>query len=210
MTLPRTCCCGACSDVCCPCSPVYGYQTSWLLTWTGSITFNVPNCACVLSANGGLSNSAYMATTSSSVSGATRTVTWLNASDPLNCQLSIPAYLQMPSISSDLVTGLLSGQCNYDSAGPTDWPARISFAVTPPRRKPCPGAPHCTPDVGYNSPWTVTVGGWGGSCTWVGSYNCTNPGTFTLQSCDPLGCIFTPHQAIVVNASVSAGTVSLT
>lgn len=212
MTSPRTCCCSSCG-ICCPCHPVYGYRTSWLLTWTGSISYGPPTCACMVSiANSGipphLSETAITSTTT--VSGASGTFTFSAPGNPLNCSISLPVGPAFGTVGSDIY--LISGStCTYDSPWLSYPPtARITWSVRPPQNRSCTSPDPCTPAVTSPQPWRITVGAYGISWLWTGSFDCTDPGTFTLQSTSgSTGCNI-DALGRVVDLSASPGTVTLT
>lgn len=98
------CCCQT-TGICCTCHPVYGYPTSRLLTWTGSVSISRPGdaCACALSINGSapLTNygPAYICNQSVSINGFSDPIQWSNVLDPLNCNLtSAPAIIRSGNI----------------------------------------------------------------------------------------------------------------
>ena len=212
MTLPRTCCCSSCG-ICCPCHPVYGYRTSWLLTWTGSVSYGPPTCACMVSiANSiippDLSETAITSTTT--VSGATLTFSFANPFDQLNCAFGLVAGPTFSAVPSDIY--LIAGStCTYDSAWLTLTPTTgVVFSVRPPQNRSCTSPDPCSPRVTSPQPWRIYVSSYGISWIWTGSFDCDNPGTFTLQSTyGSTGCNI-DARGRVVDLSASAGTVTLT
>lgn len=220
-----SCCCGG-GGPCCPCHPILGGRTSWLVTTTFSVTL-FPNLSCQCTSqyagfdpiSGQGVPALMMVDPPIGRNGPTFTSNWVNPQDIFSCGMS---GFTDPTAGAPIIMGQdywpdPLGGCPYPIDPPFSTGVRVRRqVVVEPPAYPCPQNGLFQP-----RPWLVVCRLMGyASFFFRGGFNCTNPGPFVLDLSASFvgnlpitsssGTIACSGGSVIANIGYSAGTVSLT
>lgn len=187
------CCCPT-TGICCTCHPVYGYPTSRLLTWTGSISLSRPAdaCNCALGLYGSppvTFSEVFICDQSVSINGFADAITWQNSLDPANCNIPGPSAI-VRSGSAELYEIGPGSYCVFNSSQTLQL-LRLTRSVRAPRGV----FSNCANDGNpYPDRWQIRIGA---SIAWNYDFNTGLPyvNQFGQPVARPLSLFFLANQA---------------